>query len=63
MKFVALLSLICVFCMAVTLFTPTEAGKIKKLKIAKKVGKLLLLRGVVRPRVAFVALPLPVPIP
>lgn len=63
MKFVGLLSLVCVFCLAVTLFSPVESGKIKKLKIAKKVGKLLLLRGVTRPRVALVALPLPVPIP
>lgn len=63
MKFVGLLSLICVFCLAVTLFEQTEA-KSKKIKIAKKVAKLFLWRGAIRPKVVLaVPVPLPVPIP
>jgi len=63
MKFVGLLSLICVFCFAVSLFDVSEA-KFKKIKIAKKVAKLLLLRGALRPKyIVAVPLPLPLPIP
>lgn len=62
MKFIGLLSLICVFCLAVTFLTPEVDAKIKKIKIARKVAKLLLLRGIARPKVVL-AVPLPVPIP
>jgi len=67
MKFVGLLSLVCVFCIAVTFFSPevdASKSKIRKIKIAKKVAKLLLLRGATKPRVLLaIPVPLPVPIP
>lgn len=61
MKFIGLLSLICVLCLAVAVFTPEVDARIKKIKIAKKVAKLLLLRHA-KPKV-LLAVPVPVPVP